>query len=243
MRRPTDELSILLVDDDVDICGNMSDILSDLGYRVEVAHDGLTALEMVNRRPFDVALLDLKMPGMDGLTLYREIKKTRAETVAILVTGYASQQTAIDALTRGIWQVVSKPVDFPQLQEMVEKALGQPLVLVVDDDQDLCENLWDLLRERGFRVCLAHGETQGTERLRDRTYQVVLIDLKLPDGSGFHLFEVLREANPEAFAVLITGHRAEMDERIGQLLAQGAAAVHYKPFDVSKLLSTLEHLV
>src|SRR5512147_828002 len=71
--------TLLLVDDDVDICANLADILGDLGgYRVDVAHDGPTALELVRQRPFDVALLDLKMPGMDGLTLYRELKKLRA---------------------------------------------------------------------------------------------------------------------------------------------------------------------
>src|SRR5438445_321145 len=73
---------ILVVDDDVDTCRNLSDILTDLGYQVETAHDGLTALELVRRRPYEVALLDYKMPGMDGLTLYREIKKLRAGTVA-----------------------------------------------------------------------------------------------------------------------------------------------------------------
>jgi two-component system, NtrC family, response regulator HydG len=67
--------SILVVDDEVDTCRNLSDILTDLGYRVDVAHDGFTALAMVRQKPYDVALLDLKMPGMDGLTLYREIKK------------------------------------------------------------------------------------------------------------------------------------------------------------------------
>src|ERR1017187_8416339 len=65
MTRPTP--SILVVDDEVDTCRNLSDILTDLGYHVEVAHNGMSALEIV-QKPFDVALLDFKMPGMDGLT-------------------------------------------------------------------------------------------------------------------------------------------------------------------------------
>src|SRR5262249_19103752 len=73
--------SILVVDDDVDTCRNLSDILTDLGYRVDVAHDGPSALELVRRHAYDIALLDYKMPGMDGLTLYREIKGLRAGTV------------------------------------------------------------------------------------------------------------------------------------------------------------------
>src|SRR5205814_9803950 len=123
---------------------------------VDTAHDGPAALERVRRHAYDLALLDLKMPGMDGLTLYREIRKTRAAAVAILVTAYAGKGAAEEALSAGAWQVVPKPVDFPRLLGLVEEALGQPLVLVVDDDHDLCANLWDLLREGGYRVGVAH---------------------------------------------------------------------------------------
>jgi CheY-like chemotaxis protein len=95
------------VDDDVDTCRNLADILSDLGYHVDTAHDGLTALEMLRKRSYDVALLDYKMPGMDGLTLYREIKKLRAETVAIVVTAYAGGGPAEEALHAGAWLVLT----------------------------------------------------------------------------------------------------------------------------------------
>ena len=105
---------ILVVDDDPDICDNLSDILSDLGYQVDTAHDGPSALELVSRQPYDVALLDLKMPGMDGLTLYREIKKQRAGTVSLLVTAFAGPATAEEALSAGAWKVLAKPVDFPE---------------------------------------------------------------------------------------------------------------------------------
>src|SRR3989442_2683844 len=91
--------TLLVVDDEVDICRNLSDILTDLGYRVDVAHDGPSALELVRRHAYDVALLDLKMPGMDGLTLYREIKRLRAGIVAIIVNAYASHATAEAALS------------------------------------------------------------------------------------------------------------------------------------------------
>jgi CheY-like chemotaxis protein len=66
--------SVLVVDDDLDTCRNLQDILTDMDYEVETAQDGPAALELVRRRPFDVALLDLKMPGMDGLELYRQIR-------------------------------------------------------------------------------------------------------------------------------------------------------------------------
>jgi two-component system response regulator HydG len=234
--------SILVVDDEVDTCRNLSDILTDLGYHVDVAHDGPAALQLVRRNSYDVALLDLKMPGMDGLTLYREIKMLRAGTVALIVSAYASEQVASEALEAGAWRVVPKPVDFPRLLGLVNEALDQPLVLVVDDDPDLCSTLWDLLREEGYRVALAHDDRTAEEQLRDSAHRVVLIDMKLPHGDGGAVFRLVRQANPQARTVVITGHRAELDEMVQKVIAEGADAVCYKPFDVPKLLKILERL-
>jgi CheY-like chemotaxis protein len=234
--------AILVVDDDLDTCRNLSDILSDLGYHVDTAHDGPSALELVRRRPYEIALLDLKMSGMDGVTLYRELRKLRAETVAIIVTAFAGGNTASEALAAGAWQLLPKPVDFPRLLGLVNQALDRPLVLVVDDDPDLCANLDDLLRERGYRVSVAHGETTAAERLRDHSFKVVLIDMKLPQGNGSGVFRLVRENNPGARTLVITGHRAEMDSVVQRVLAEGADAVCYKPFDVPRLLTVLDLL-
>jgi CheY-like chemotaxis protein len=234
--------SILVVDDDVDTCRNLSDILTDLGYHVDTAHDGPSALELVRQRPYDIALLDLKMPGMDGLTLYRELRKLRAETVAIVVSAFAAKSTTAEALSAGAWQVLPKPVDFPLLLKLLGEALDQPLVLIVDDDSDLCANLWDLLRERGYRVALANDTRAAAGALHDRTFRIVLIDMKLPDADGGTVFKQVRETNPAARTVVITGNRSEMEPVIQQVVAEGADAVCYKPFDVPVLLRTLEEL-
>ena len=234
--------SILVVDDDVDNCCNLWDIFTDLGYHVDVAHDGPSALEYVRRRPYDLALLDLKMPGMDGVTLYRELRKLRAETVAIVVTAFASREIAAEALAAGAWQLLPKPVDFPRLLSLVDEALGQPLVLVVDDDPDLCANLWDLLRDRGYRVALAHDESTAAAHLQDQAFKVVLIDLKLPQGDGGAVFRLVRSNNPQVRTILITGHSSELGAVIQQVMAEGADAVCYKPFNVPRLLATLEGL-
>src|SRR4051812_49482076 len=129
----TNNPAILVVDDEVDTCHNLSDILTDLGYRVDTAHDGPSALELVRKTNYDVALLDFKMPGMDGLELYREIKKLRAGTVAIIVSAYTNAATRDEALGAGGWHGLAKPVDFPKLLGPVDEALVQSLWMVWAD--------------------------------------------------------------------------------------------------------------
>lgn len=233
--------SLLIVDDDPDICLNLTDIFEDMGYTVDTAENGMEALKLARKQLYDVALLDLKMPGMDGLTLYRELKKIRAGTVAIVVSAYTSQDKETEALAAGAWRVLSKPVELTQLLPIVEEAVRQPLVLIVDDDPDLCENLWSILREKGYRVCLANSEEEAEEKLNGTQYNVVLIDMKLPTGDGAKVFHLVRRTNPDARAVMITGHRTEVEELVRQVESEGADAICYKPFDMPHLLNTIQH--
>jgi DNA-binding NtrC family response regulator len=239
---PERAAKLLIVDDEQDTCANLSDIFSDLGFQVDVAYDGPSALELVKRNCYDVAILDLKMPGMDGLELYRRIRRLSAGTVAIVVTAYASGNTAASVLDAGAWKILSKPVDFPRLMEFVDEALNQPLLLVVDDDQDLCDTLWDLFRERGYRVSVANDAPDAVEKLEKRNIDVLIVDMKLPTNDGNHVLSSLRESNPNARSVVITGHRDEMANCVQEAMSHGANAVCYKPFDVVALLETVSQL-
>lgn len=233
---------VLVVDDEQDICENLKDILGDLGFEVDTANNGAEALELVRKNPYEVALLDLKMPGMDGVTLYREIKQIRAGTVAIVVTAYASDETAEEALDAGAWKILSKPVDFSKLLALVEEALDQPLIMIVDDDHDLCASLWDTLRDRGYRVEMAHDIPTARDRLISREFRVVLVDMKLPDGDGSEVFHAVRQICPTARTVVVTGFRSELEELVQRVLKEGADDVCYKPFDVPTLLNKIQRL-
>lgn len=240
MSRPP---SVLVVDDEEDTCRNLADILGDLGYHVDTAADGESALSLARQRRYDVAVLDLMMPGMDGAAQYRELKRVRAGTVAVLVTAHPGSARVEAALAAGVRHVLPKPLEFPRLLGLVEEAVGQPLVLVVDDDAALCATLWDLLRERGYRVCLAHDVATAAERLRaDDGFAVVLLDLRLPDGDGADVLRQARGVNPQAQVVLITGHRAEAERQLARVLDEGARAVLHKPLDVAELLATVDRL-
>jgi len=233
---------LLLVDDEVDACQNLSDILTDMGYAVDIAYEGWSALELVRNKTYDVALLDLKMPGMDGVELYKRIKAISPGTVAIVVTAFAGSKIAQAALDAGVAKVIAKPVDFQKLLRHVEETLDQPLVMVVDDDVELCDSLWEILRQHHYRVGIAHDVTEADIKLHDHDYQVVLIDMKLPAGSGAEVFRQVRQTHSQARTILMTGFRTETEQQIADVLAEGAEAVAYKPFDVDLLLNTLARL-
>ena len=117
------DTDILLVDDDKDTCASMSDIFVDVGYTVDVDHDGPGALELSGRHEYRLALLDYKMPGMDGLELCRRLRGSQPALVVALVTAFASATTRA-ASEAGVRRVLAKPVDFAVLLPLVEEAVG-----------------------------------------------------------------------------------------------------------------------
>lgn len=233
---------ILIVDDEVDICDNLSDILTDFGYLVDTAQDPLIALKLVEENHYDIVLLDLRMPGMDGLEIYRRIKRISAGTAALIITAYASSETAKSALAAGACQLIAKPVNIQSLLNLVRDTLESPLVLVVDDDSELCDNLWQIFHERGCRVFVANNVGQAQDALKNYQFQLVLLDMKLPDGSGTDVLKTVRETNPDARTVVITGYADEMATRVEKALADGANALAIKPFDVPQLLRLVSTL-
>jgi two-component system alkaline phosphatase synthesis response regulator PhoP len=114
-------LRVLVVDDDPDACRNLSDILGDVGYHVEYAHGGRAALELLTQGRYDVALLDFKMPEMDGLALCRKIKEQSAGTVPLLVTAHAGAAIDQEAPAAGVLKVFAKPLDARKLLKTLDQ--------------------------------------------------------------------------------------------------------------------------
>jgi two-component system response regulator PilR (NtrC family) len=115
---------ILVVDDYALLVQVCTEILAEAGYRVCTACGGREALAWLGAEPFDLRLLDLKMPGMDGLTVLRQGRELHPALVAIVITSYATPENAIAALRVGAQGVLSKPFDPDELLEAVRKALA-----------------------------------------------------------------------------------------------------------------------
>ena len=232
--------SILIVDDDKDITSNLADILGDLGYLVATANDGQSALELVHQNEFDIALLDFKMPDTDGASLYEQIRKAQPKLVAIMITAYAGSDGVERAKDAGTWKVLRKPVDIRDLVDLIGNASKQPAILIVDDDRDFCENLWQIFRDRELRVAFAHEEATALQQLKSNAFSIILLDLHLGDGTSKSVFESLQQLGQLARTIVVTGNRSKPNEALQQMIDHGAKTVHYKPLDLPALIQSIE---
>jgi len=117
------EASILIIDDDENILFTLRMRLESLGYRVLTALDGSEGLEELEKEAPDVILLDLRLPGMGGLDVLREIKKTSPGTEIIIFTAQGTIETAVTAIKEGAYDYITKPIDNQRLGILIEKAL------------------------------------------------------------------------------------------------------------------------
>ena len=146
----TEPPRVLAVDDEEVVCESIRRVLSGEGYDVKTTTSPQEGLEMVRREVFDLLLLDIKMPEMDGIELLRAVRSVSPETEVIIVTGYATIETAVEAVKLGAFDYLEKPVSPPQLIVAAARALERKHLV------DLTDRLRSELEDRhkiGTVVC------------------------------------------------------------------------------------------
>ena len=123
--RSTARKRVLVVDDEASIRDLLSKTLALAEYDVDTAGDGTSALDRMRAFSYDLLIADLKMPGMDGLTLIRQAKRMNAELPVIIITGFSTESSAIEAVNLGVDGYLTKPFRVPQVLAAAAKALGQ----------------------------------------------------------------------------------------------------------------------
>ena len=110
---------VLIVDDNSSLCKTMSFVLKRKGYSVTTAKDGFEAIERVKERSFDMILIDIKMPHLNGVETLRRIKMIRPEAVVMMMTAYAVEDLVQDALQEGVFGVIYKPLDIDKFINLI----------------------------------------------------------------------------------------------------------------------------
>jgi len=118
-------IKVLLVDDEVDFTASLSRILTRRGFDVEISSDGLTALARIVQGNFEVVVLDVKMPGMNGIQVLAEIRRLSLPSRVILLTGHFSLPDEENAIISGAFAYLLKPYPVLKLVELIENAAGK----------------------------------------------------------------------------------------------------------------------
>ncbi len=237
---------ILIVDDNDNLCTAMSFVLSRKGYSVATANDGMEAIELVRESPFDLILLDIKLPVMDGIETYKRIKQIRPEVVAIMMTAYTVEELVQDALNEGAFAIIYKPLDIEQAISLIEDALETKtgaFILLVDDDSSLGSALKSVLVRKGYRVAISETGENAIEWARGNSFDIILIDMKLPALNGLETYLAIKRIRPEAAAIMTTGYRQEMDELVDEAIRNSAYTCLYKPLDMENLLGLITEIL
>ena len=116
---------VLVVDDEASIRDLLSKTLALAEYDVDLAPDGRSALERLRIIPYDLLITDLKMPGVDGLAVIREARRLKADIPVIVITGFSTEASAIEALNLGVSGYLTKPFRVPRVLAAAAKALGE----------------------------------------------------------------------------------------------------------------------
>lgn len=113
---------VLLVDDEVVFTNNMAKLLTNRGYKVTAVNSGDAAIRALQDQTFDVMVLDLKMPGLDGITTLKQVKKLGIFTETLILTGHGSIDTALEAIKLGAYDYLTKPCEIGELVAKIEGA-------------------------------------------------------------------------------------------------------------------------
>ncbi len=138
---------ILLVDDETDFTDTMSQLLQTRGYRVTAVNGGESAIKALGQGRYDVMVLDLKMPGMDGMATLKEAKKLEFFTETLILTGHATVDTALEAIKLGAYDYLTKPCD---IDELVQKIQGAWKKKDVAEKQEISKKIDRIVEGKGF---------------------------------------------------------------------------------------------
>jgi DNA-binding NtrC family response regulator len=230
-----EKLKVLLVDDEKEFVESLSERLELRNLEADVVFDGEQALEAIKEGKHDVMVLDLRMPGIDGIEVLRRVKKRNPDVQVVVLTGHGTEKDEEQAKKLGAFAYLKKPVDIDHLIEALKKEKLK--VLLVDDEKEFVESLSERLELRNLEAEIAHDGEEALKTIKKGKHDVMVLDLKMPGIDGIEVLRRVKKSNPDIQVVVLTGHGSEKDKAQAKKL--GAFAYLKKPADIDQLVGTL----
>jgi CheY-like chemotaxis protein/anti-anti-sigma regulatory factor len=218
--RTAQRYRVLVVDDEENVRLTTAAILEQEGYEVATASDGREALELAARKHYDLVLTDLRMEDMDGITLLHELQGRHPDTVTVVLTGYATIESSIDALRQGVYDYLTKPCVVEDLKRTVRRALehGEQRTRISELSSPVVE-IWDGVLLVPLVGTLddqraAQMSTALLEAVRRESASVVIVDITgctvVDTYTAAHLINTVRSVRLLGAQTIITGISAHV---------------------------------
>jgi DNA-binding response OmpR family regulator len=232
---------VLIVDDDNDHAESLADVIEMRGHRTAIANSGEAAIEQFRSDAFDFVLLDVKLPGINGVDTFLELKRIRPDARVMMMTGFSVEQLVAQAIAGGALGVLHKPFAAAQILELLSGVKQRGRVVVADGDAEFVESIVPILENAGYAVEIATTGADVLEKLTREPADCLVLNLRLPVVSGADLYAQLVERGRRVPTVLMAGGPQEA-EQDAQLRSQ-ACGMLFKPFDPNALLAAIESAV
>jgi CheY-like chemotaxis protein len=235
--------TILVVDDDRQMVKTLSAVLQLHGWKTTHAYSGEEAIEIAERQRFDAVLMDVRMPGINGVDAFRAIRQAQPLTPVILMTAYAAHELLAQAEREGALMVLPKPIPWPTLTGLLEDVTrAERSVLLVDDDPDFLATMSQVLASHGSPVLQAQSLPQALEFLESRAPAVVVLDLRLDDIRPTDAVIAIKEVSPAVVLILYSGYPDMLDRTLASIPSGWVHASLTKPFAPERLIELLDAL-
>ena len=235
--------NILIVEDETNVRESLRNWLVELGCQVEVTSDGEEALKKISEKEFDAVILDLRLPGKDGLQVLREARLKKPKLNGIIITAYPTVATMAEAIEIGAVDFLSKPINLSKLEKLIQEktelvTLNMKPILIVDDEASMRESLRDWFLESGYQAEMARDGEEALKLIGEKDYGLLILDLKLPGQDGIEVLKKARKLHPDLRGIIITAYPSVDTAR--EAIKQGAIDYLPKPFELSELEKLVE---
>jgi len=234
--------TILVVDDDRQMVKTLSAVLQLHGWTTVGAYSGEEAIAAADAQPFTAVLMDVKMPGINGVDAFRAIRKARPRLPVILMTAYAAYDLLEQAEREGALMVMPKPVSWPTLIGLLDRASTPRSVLLVDDDPEFLSTLADVVAGHGVSVLRAQTLDEALRLLDSAAPAIVVLDLRLDGVQPSDAVLAIKELSPAVILILCTGYPRLLDQTLAAVPQGWVHAGLTKPFAPERLLEVLDGL-
>lgn len=235
-------LKIFVVEDDVDFAEGLAETLEIEGHEVEIATSGEEAIARFIEKDFDLTFMDVKLPGINGVESFLEIRALKPEARVMMMTGYSLQHLLDEAMDGGALGVLKKPFDIKVAVDLVSSVGNGRKILLIEDDIDYGALVKEMLEKNGHWVKHCTDGPNAIENCRDGGIDVVFLDLRLNGVTGLDVFKQIRAIDAALPVVVITAFAEEEFETIAKMQSMELTEIISKPVNPDKLLNYIKGL-